>query len=153
MSIFKREIKDEKDLKAAMREDVTVNIEPYAPHQNLSAVPYLEPRAMADLKLNFESQVNEFLNKTNPDQYNSTFVDRIVVRAREQALSDLDIQRTEHAHTIERSIASLWKGDQYLYEKMINDYDEEYEERLKELKQLKMIYYKGTSYEEFSMEV
>lgn len=153
MSIFNKKHEKDNYCQDVMKEDDKVNIEPYAPHQSLSAVPYLEPQSMVNLKLNFETRVTEFLNKTSPDQYNATFVDRIVDRARAQAIRELDTQRTEHSRTIERSIASLWKGDLHLYEKLLSDYDEEYQKRLKELKQLRKIYHKGTSYEEFDMEV
>lgn len=153
MSLFRKKKDNEltKD-QPSVHEDSTINIPPYAPHQNLSAVPYREPQVMSDLKVGFETHVMEFLDKTSPDQYNGTFIDNVVNRAKEQALRDIEIQRREHVHAIERSIASLWLGDQHYYEKLLEDYNNEYEEREKELHRLKSIFHKGTAYEEY-MEV
>ena len=150
MSLFRR--KKENDLtkdQPPVHEDSTINIPPYAPHQNLSAVPYREPQVMTDLKIGFETRVMEFLDRTSPDQYNGSFIDNIVNRAKEQALRDIEVQRREHVHAIERSIASLWRGDQHYYEKLLEDYNREYEERKKELRRLKSIFHKGTAYEEY----
>ena len=150
MSLFRR--KKENDLtkdQPPVHEDSTINIPPYAPHQNLSAVPYREPQVMTDLKIGFETRVMEFLDRTSPDQYNGSFIDNIVNRAKEQALRDIEVQRREHVHAIERSIASLWRGDQHYYEKLLEDYNREYEEREKELRRLKSIFHKGTAYEEY----
>lgn len=149
MSLFRR--KREKNLtkyQISVHEDSTINIPPYAPHQNLCAVPYSEPQVMTDLKTGFEDHVLEFLDKTSPDKYNGSFIDNVVNRTKEQALRDIEAQRSEHVHTIERAISSLWRGDKHYYENLLEYYNREYDERAGELRRLKSILYKGTAYEE-----
>lgn len=152
MSIFKRK-RAEKQPQDTLREDNLVDIEPYAPHQGLSAAPYREPQVMTELKTDFRTHVSEFLDKTSPDQYNSKFTDNIVNRAREQAMRDLEIQRTEHYRVIERAITSLWRGDEHHYQNLLGDYDREYEQIEKDLGNCRRMLHKGTAYEEFDQEV
>ena len=149
MSIFKFFKKKEPDNKDSFGEERIVDIEPYAPHQNLEPVPYRDPKAMEDLKLSFADHVSEFLNRTDPDQFNSTYVDNIVDCAKNQSMRELDSQRAEHVRTIERSITSIWKGDRHYYETLIQKYDEELPKRENELRNWKKLRSKGTAFEEF----
>ena len=124
-----------------------VKIEPYAPHQTLGPADYQEPEAMKKLKASFEEQVTAFLDQTNPDQYNAGFADNIINKAMHEALIDLDKQRQNHIKTIERSIASLWKGDQHYYSQLLADNKAEYESCDRELRTLNAIYHRGTAFE------
>ena len=63
-------------------------------------------------------------------------------------MQDLATQRTAHIKTIERIITSIWRGDEVYYQKLLEDYEREYEMREKELKRLKAIYQKDTALED-----
>ena len=145
MKIFNKKRKEDLE---CLGDDRSVSIEPYAPHQNLGPLPYTVPVAIRDLDSCFPSKVSEFLSNTNPDQYNATFADNLIEHARNQALVDLDKQRIDHIRTIERSISSLWKGDEFNYKQKLADAEEEYQQVEKRLEKLTQIYQKGTALEE-----
>ena len=150
MSIFnmRKTERRREDKRDVLEENMAIDIEPYAPNQGLGPIPYLEPFVMTNLKDNIEEHLTDFLERTNPDRHNTSYVDNIIEQAVQQGMQDLATQRTAHIKTIERIITSIWRGDEVYYQKLLEDYEREYEMREKELKRLKAIYQKDTALED-----
>ena len=146
MSLFRR--KQRNNCMDTFGEENVITIKPYAPHQNLSPVNYTETKTMSEFKRSFARQVKYFLDNTSPDEYNPTFADSLIVKVKEQAVAELEVQRAEHIRCIERSICSLWKGDEVFYERLLEQYNTEFEKRNAELKKLKAVFQKNTALEE-----
>lgn len=127
-------------------EEVLVNISNYAPDIHLRPADYYKCVEYSTFMENFEKDCKESLKSiSNLDEYNSTYMDQVIEKMCDLAISDLKIQREYHIDTIHKLVNK--NGANYVYLKSkLEDTIKQKEKNDERLEVYKRIYYKDTSF-------
>lgn len=125
--------------------NTTVEIPVYAPNQGLFPKEYQISAQLAQLEAIFKMHCVEFLSNSNPDEYNSSYMDAVIERICVDAIKFIKVQRCDHVYTIRKFLNDMHKGDYVKCKRKLEDYKRDKEANSIKLKKYKEIYYHGTS--------
>lgn len=128
--------------------NTTVEIPTYAPNQGLSPKEYQVSVQFAQLETTFKALCMEFLSKSNPDEFNSTYMDATIERVCIEAIKFIKVQRCDHVYSIRKLLNDTHSGDYVKCKRRLEDLKRDKEKNGMELRKYKAIYYKGTCLEE-----
>ncbi len=128
--------------------NTSVEIPMYAPNQGLAPKEYRLSGQLNSLEVTFRDKCMDFINKSNPDMYNSSYMDAIIERVCIEAIKFVKIQRNDHIQTIMKPLNDMHNGDYIKCKRKLEDFKHDKEKNIKELNKYKRIYYIGTSLEE-----
>ena len=100
---------------------------------------------LAELEATFKTQCMEFLCKSNPDEYNSSYMDAVIERICVDAIKFVKVQRCDHVYTIMKLLKSMHNGDYIKCKRKLEDFKRDKEINLEKLNKYRTIYYHGTS--------
>lgn len=92
-------------------------------------LPYTMPERFSEFQKNLDSDIDSFIKKANPDQYNKAYFDAIIDEEVKLALCECEPQRTNHGY----SIADI-EGQKKTKMRELDDIIREMEEHLDELR-------------------
>ena len=125
--------------------NTTVEIPIYAPNQGLSPKEYQISTQLAQLEATFKDHCMEFLSKSNPDEYISSYMDAVIERICIDAIKFVKVQRCDHVYSIRKLLNDMHNGDYIKCKSKLEDYKRDKETNNMKLKKYKTIYYHGTS--------
>ncbi len=120
----------------------------YAPNMGIEPKEYQFSPDLNDLITRFQSICMEFLNKANPDEYNSTYMDAVIDRICLESIDFLEVQRIEHKKLINKLIQAMHEGDLNDANNKLDQFLSDKEEIDRELTKYRRICWAGTSLEE-----
>lgn len=126
----------------------TVEIPVYVPNQGLMPKEYQVSAKLNYLESNFKEICMEFLSKSNPDEYNSSYMDAIIERVCIDAIRYIELQRSDHETTIVKLLDGMHRGDYRKCVSKLEFFKRDKEENEDKLCKYRKIYYHGTSLEE-----
>lgn len=144
---------DKKSINSQNEINTSVEIPMYAPNQGLVPKEYQLSGQLNSLEVNFRDKCMNFINNSNPDLYNSSYMDAIIERVCMEAIKFVKIQRNDHIQTITKPLNDMHNGDCIKCKRKLEDFKHDKEKNIKELNKYKRIYYAGTSLEEEKEEV
>ncbi|MBR5800458.1 MAG: hypothetical protein IKY23_10410 [Lachnospiraceae bacterium] len=145
---FKNVPAEKKSIHDPNQINTTVEIPMYAPNQGLSPKEYQISAQLAQLEATFKTHCMEFLSKSNPDLFNSSYMDAVIERICEDAIKFVKVQRCDHVYTIMKLLNDMHDGDYIKCKSKLADFKRDKETNLVKLNKYKKIYYHGTSLEE-----
>lgn len=119
----------------------------YIPNLGLQPKEYQISAMLSALEKDFKEFCYDFLTKSNPDEFNSTYVDAVIDRMREDSIKHIDVQRVDHVRLIESTLKSLHDADYKKAKEKLETLKEERDFIKKEIKKLRHICWSGTSLE------
>lgn len=121
-----------------------VNDDLYAPSAYLTTKEYGVPSVLLNFEQNFDSMLEAFFSKANPDEFNTSFLDATLKRLEAEALASLEIQHCEHLRSGIPGILMAWKQGKTDYSGLMKQVRQELEEVEDDLQEYLRIRYKGT---------
>lgn len=125
--------------------NTTVEIPVYAPNQGLAPKEYQVSAPLVELEESFKLHCMEFLGKSNPDEYNSSYMDAVIERIREDAIKFVRVQRCDHVYSIKKLLNDMHDGDYIKCKSKLEDFKRDKEANRVKLNKYRAIYYQGTS--------
>lgn len=125
--------------------NTTVEIPIYAPNQGLSPKEYQVSAQLVQLESDFKALCMEFLSKSNPDEYNSSYMDAVIERICIDAIKFIKVQRCDHVYSIMKLLDEMHHGDYIKCTSKLEDFKRDKETNRAKLNKYKTIYYHGTS--------
>ncbi len=125
--------------------NTTVEIPMYAPNQGLSPKEYQISAQLVQLEATFKTHCMEFLNKSNPDEYNSSYMDAVIERICVDAIKFVKVQRCDHVYSIRKFLSNMHNGDYIKCKSKLEDFERDKETNRAKLNKYRTIYYHGTS--------
>lgn len=122
-----------------------VEIPVYAPNQGLSPKEYQISTQLAQLESSFETLCMDFLKKSNPDEYNSSYMDAVIERIGIDAIKFVKVQRCDHVYSIVKLLDEMHMGDHIKCTSKLENFKRDKGINLAKLNKYKRIYYHGTS--------
>lgn len=119
--------------------------------ETLVPVDYEVSPIMADLEKELDSIAREFLDNTDPDKFNGSYLDPRIEAALKDTLADLEDQRVNHHHVIEFKINGMFSEKERSLEEHLADRIRELEETERDLSIQERILKRGTVYEDESL--
>lgn len=151
MSFFKRKT-EEAPLTRRTPEEDGGTVRAYDPHGGLTPVDYRMSDSLLELEATFERQVLRFLQNADPDQFNGSFFDGVILAVQNDCLAELERQRIIHENTIEKLIGGIWAGDKVRNAHRRQNAEREFWELERELRFLTRLSHRDTAMEEFEDE-
>lgn len=125
--------------------NTSVEIPMYAPNQGLTPKEYQLSARLNELEFTFQDRCISFLRKSNPDAFNSSYMDSIIERVCIDAIEFIKVQRSDHIQTITKPLNDMHKGDYMKCKSKLEDFKRDKVRNAKELAKYQKIYYNGTS--------
>lgn len=123
-------------------------IQSRAPHLSLAPREYSPSVSLTQLEREFTDRVQAFFQHTHVDEFNQSFMDKVIFTTEKEALAGLLRQRADHRGAIIDLIDGLWRGDRIKAEAKLDQTRAELLECSEMLRRLERVYYKGTSMDE-----
>lgn len=123
----------------------SVEIPMYAPNQGLCPKEYQLSDRLDELEGTFEERCKDFLTKSKPDSFNSSYMDAVIERVCVDAVKYVRVQRTDHVQTIMKQLNDMHSGDYCKCKSKLEAYRKDKERNNRELSKFRKIYYSGTS--------
>lgn len=136
---------DKKSINDPNQINTTVEIPIYAPNQGLSPKVYQISAQLAQLEGSFKTYCMEFLSKSNPDEYNSSYMDAVIDRICVDAIKFVKVQRCDHVYSIMKLLNDMHNGDYIKCKSKLEDFKRDKETNRVKLNKYRMIFYHGTS--------
>lgn len=129
------------------RKNKDVVIPVLGPHDNLSAQEYKIPSLLENFEAGFEQICRRYLQHTNPDEYNCSYMDLRIDQLEKQALVMLEDQEVSHQSVIV-NLGKIWIGDEIRAEIKLAQVLEEKKNIEIEIEKTERVYYHKTAFEE-----
>lgn len=129
------------------KDNNTVAIPVYGPHDTLCAQDYKVPPMLSEFETGFEQRCKVWLRNAKPDMYNAGYMDILIEQFEKEAMVMIENQKVDHLNAI-YELCKIWNGDKIKVEVKLEEVALERQEVEKTLHLLERIYNKGTAYEE-----
>ncbi len=128
--------------------NTSVKIPMYAPNMGLTPKEYQISQQLNDLEERFRDLCMEFLSKSNPDEFNSSYIDAVIERICIDAIRFVKVQRCDHIRLIMKSLNAMHNGDYSDAKNKLQFFLSDREANEMELAKYRRIYCAGTSFAE-----
>ena len=91
--------------------NTSVEIPMYAPNMGLMPKEYQISPQLNDLEKRFKEMCESFLTKSNPDEFNSSYMDAVIERICVDAIRFVKVQRCDHEQLIMKALDAMHNGD------------------------------------------
>lgn len=123
----------------------SVEIPMIAPNMGLRPKEYQISPQLNELERKFQSLCEEFLSKSNPDEFNSSYMDAVIERICIDAIKFIEVQRGDHEQLILKVLESMHFGDYIEAKKELQYFLEDRETNAREPEKYRRILWHGTS--------
>lgn len=125
--------------------NTSVEIPMYAPNMGLMPKEYQISPQLNDLEKRFKEMCESFLTKSNPDEFNSSYMDAVIERICVDAIRFVKVQRCDHEQLIMKALDAMHNGDYSDAKNKLQYFLEDREANARELEKYRRIYCAGTS--------
>ena len=122
-----------------------VEIPMYPPNMGLTPKEYQISVQLDSLEKNFKELCEDFLRKSKPDEFNTSYMDAVIERICIDAISHVKVQRCDHVQLIINALDTMHNGDYVAAKNKLQLFLTDKEENARELKKYRRIYWSGTS--------
>lgn len=126
----------------------SVEIPMYAPNMGLMPKEYQVSPQLHNLEVRFKELCEDFLSRSNPDEFNSSYMDAVIERMCVDAIRFIKVQRCDHEQLIMKTLNAMHIGDYSDAMNKLEYFLRDREENARELEKYRRIYWSGTSLEE-----
>lgn len=123
----------------------SVEIPMIAPNMGLRPKEYQISPQLNELERKFQSLCEEFLSKSNPDEFNSSYMDAVIERICIDAIKFIEVQRGDHEQLILKVLETMHYGDYIEAKKELQYFLEDRETNARKLEKYRRILWHGTS--------
>jgi len=125
--------------------NTSVEIPMYYPNLGLMPKEYQISPQLAELEKTFKEQCESFLSKSNPDEFNSSYMDAVIERICVDAIRFVKVQRADHEALIMKVLDAMHNGDYSEAKDKLQYYLNDREKYSRELEMYRRVYWSGTS--------
>ena len=125
-----------------------VEIPMYGPNQGLKPIEYEALNKLVELEDELRERCMDFLKKSNPDEYNASYMDSVIERIIIEAIKYIKMQRNDHINLISVTLDKVHRGDLIKCRRRLENLQHDKEINQRKLEKYRKIYHSGTSLEE-----